>query len=293
VDALSDVYSLGVVLWELLAGAPPYTGESFLAVAMRHVSDPVPNISSVRPDVPPRLETALRRAMAKQPGDRFGSMDEFVAELQACLEGLGRPDSDRTAIIPAAVAPPRPRGRSRRRRRAPLVVLALGLAAIAAAVAVYLGLRDRGGNGGGGGGNAPTHLVASNAYDPGGDGQEHDELVQNATDGLASTSWETERYHSTTFGNLKDGVGLVVDAGRAVKLRAVTVVSDTPGFIADVKAGESSTGPFDTVSASRTVGSETTFQLSVPAPERYYLVWITRLSPGAPRTHISEVTGGA
>ena len=289
VDALSDVYSLGIVLWELLAGGPPYTGESFLAVAMRHVNDPVPSISSVRPDVPPRLETALRRAMAKDPGDRFSSMNEFVAELQACLEGLGRPDSDRTAIIPAPVPPPRPRGRVRRSRRAPLLVLALGLAVIAAAAAAYLGLRDRGG---GGGGNAPIRLVASNAYDPEGTGDEHDELVPNATDGNPSTFWETERYHSVTFGNLKDGVGIVFDAGRPVKLPALTVVSDTPGFIADVKAGASSNGPFDTVSASQTVGRETTFQLSVPVSERYYLLWITRLAPGAPRTHINEVTSG-
>jgi predicted Ser/Thr protein kinase len=289
VDALSDVYSLGVVLWELLAGAPPYTGDSFLAVAMRHVNDPVPSISSVRPDVPPRFETALRRAMAKEPSDRFGSMNEFVAELQTCLEALGRPDSDRTEIIRATVPPPRSRGRVRRSRRAPLLVVALGLVAIAAAAAAYLGLRDRGGKGGG---NAPVRLVASNAYDPGGDGQEHDELVPNATDGQLSTSWETERYHSVTFGNLKDGLGIVVDAGRRVKLRTLTVASDTPGFIADVKAGASSSGPFDTVSGSQTVGGETTFQLSVPVSERYYLVWITRLAPGAPRTHISEVTTG-
>jgi eukaryotic-like serine/threonine-protein kinase len=287
VDALSDVYSLGIVLWELLAGGPPYTGESFLAVAMRHVNDPVPSISSVRPDVPPRLETALRRAMAKEPGDRFSSMNEFVAELQACLDGLGRPDSDRTAIIPAPVPPPRPRGRARRSRRAPLLVLALGLAVIAAAAAAYLGLRDRGA---GGGGNAPIRLVASNAYDPEGTGGEHDELVPNATDGNPSTFWETERYRSVMFGNLKDGVGIVVDAGRPVKLPALTVVSDTPGFIADVKAGASSNGPFDTVSASQTVGRETTFQLSVPVSERYYLLWITRLAPGYARTHVSEVS---
>jgi hypothetical protein len=214
-------------------------------------------------------------------------MNELVAELQACLEGLGRPDSDRTAIIPAPVPPPRPRGRARRSRRAPLLVLALGLALIAAAVAAYLGFRD---GGGGGGGNTPIRLVASNAYDPGGDGQEHDELVSNATDGNPSTSWETERYRSQAFGNLKDGVGIVFDAGRPVKLQALTVVSDTPGFIADVKAGASSNGPFDTVSASRTVGAETTFQLSVPVSERYYLVWITRLAPGYARTHVSEVS---
>jgi predicted Ser/Thr protein kinase len=288
----SDVYSLGIVIWELLAGSPPYPGESFLAVAMRHVNDPVPSISSVRPEVPPRLETALRRAMAKEPADRFGSMHEFVAELQACLEGLGQPDSERTAIIRAPAPPPRPRPRARRLRRAPLLVLVLGLAAIGAGVAAYLGLRGSGG--GGDGGATPVHLVAANAYDPPpGDGHEHDELVPRATDGDPGTSWETESYRgSVTFGNLKDGVGIVFDAGSPVKLRALSVVSDTPGFTAEVKAGPSANGPFDPVSSSQTVGARATFELSVPTARRYYLLWITRLAPGFERTHVSEVTAG-
>ncbi len=292
VDALSDVYSLGIVIWELLAGSPPYSGENFLAVAMRHVNDPVPSISSVRPDVPPRLETALRRAMAKEPIDRFGSMGEFVAELQACLEALGQPDADRTAIIRPPAAPSRPRkpARSRRSRRGPLLLLAVGLAAIAAAAAAYLVLRD---SGGGGGATPTVHLTASNAYDPEGDGQEHDELVPNATDGRPSTSWETESYRgSVTFGNLKDGVGIVFDAGAAVRLGSLTVVTDTPGFVADVKAGASSDGPFDIVSRSQTVGRRATFELDLTTPRRYYLLWITRLAPGVPRTHVSEVTAG-
>ena len=284
VDALSDVYSLGVVLWELLAGAPPYTGESFLAVAMRHVNDPVPSISSVRPDVPPRLETALRRAMAKEPADRFGSMDEFVAELQACLEGarpagLG-PHRDHPAAPSSAEAPwPRAPQAASAAARARL----LGLAAIAAAVAAYLGLETGEGGGGSGGGTLRSSW------------SRRTRTTRAATDRSTTSSCRTRPTASprrrgrpsgttaSTFGNLKDGVGLVVDAGRSVKLRTLTVVSDTPGFIADVKAGASSTGPFDTVSSSRTVGGETTFQLSVPRPERYYLVWITRLAPGAPR----------
>ncbi len=92
----------------------------------------------------------------------------------------------------------------------------------------------------------PVHLVASNAYDPQGDGQEHDEEVPNATDGDPATYWETEDYRgSVTFGSLKDGVGIVFDAGRPVKLGSLTVVSDTPGYVARVEAGSSSTGPFD------------------------------------------------
>jgi putative peptidoglycan lipid II flippase len=170
-------------------------------------------------------------------------------------------------------------------------VLVLGLAAIGGGTGIYLAVRDSGGGAGGGG---PVRLVASNAYDPQGTGApgEHDELVSNATDGNPGTSWETERYRSLTFGNLKQGVGIVFDAGRPVRLGALTVVSDTPGFTADVKAGASSNGPFDTVSGSQTVDTSTTFRLSEPGARRYYLVWITGLAPGYPRTHVSEVTAG-
>jgi len=294
VDALSDEYSLGVVVYELLAGTPPYTGDSFVAVAMRHVSDPVPSIALVRPDVPLRLDAALRRAMAKSPDDRFGSMEEFVTELDACLAGLAQPDADRTVILAPAVpaADSRPRPRRRRRRISRLVVLLLGLALIAAAVIAYVSLRGSGSGGGGGsGGGQPVHLVASNAYDPPpGDGTEHDELVSSATDGKLSTFWETERYDSPTFGGLKTGVGLVLDAGVPSRPKTITVVSDTPGFTAKIEAGASSDGPFDTVSASQRVGSRTTFDVSVDPARRYFLLWITRLAAGYPRTHVNEVT---
>jgi eukaryotic-like serine/threonine-protein kinase len=288
VSVLSDVYSLGVVIYELLAGEPPYSGESFLAVAMRHVNDPVPSVAAVRPDVPLRLDAALRRAMAKQPEDRFGSMSDFAAELEAVLEGLGEPDGDRTTIMPPA-APARPARRTRRRRLAPLVALLVGLALIGGALAAYLALRDDE-SGGGGGTSGPIHIAASNAYDPEGDGQENDQLVANATDGNPSTDWHTEHYHSAEFGNLKSGVGLALDAGTAVRPSSLTIESSTPGFTADIKAGERPEGPFDTVSNPTEVGSRTTFQLSVDPARRYFLIWITRLPADTLRAAVNEVT---
>src|SRR5581483_6848849 len=142
VSELSDVYSLGVVVYELLAGEPPYKGDSFLAGARRHGNDPLPSVASVRPDVPLRLDAALGRAMAKAPEDRFASMAAFVAELETVLAELGQPDSDRTTIMPPpAPAPAQPAAaprRARRRRLSPWLALVVGLALIAAGLGAYL-----------------------------------------------------------------------------------------------------------------------------------------------------------
>jgi eukaryotic-like serine/threonine-protein kinase len=295
VDERTDVYSLGVVVYELLAGAPPYSGDSFVAVAMKHVSDPIPSIAKARPDVPLRVDAALRKAMAKDPDDRFPSMDDLVAELESCLVVLAEPDAERTVMdappVPAPSRRPESRRRRQRRSRTPLVLILVALVAVGVAVGAYFGLRGSGS--GGGGGDGSVHLTASNAYDPEGDGREHDEEVSNATDGNLRTYWETEHYSSDTFGNLKGGAGIVVDAGRPVQLRAITVASDTPGYVARIEAGASSSGPFDSVSSSETVGVSTTFRLSGGPAQQYYLVWITQLAPGQGRAHVNEVGAGA
>jgi serine/threonine-protein kinase len=298
VDALSDVYSLGIVLYEMLAGEPPYGGESFVAVAMKHVHEPVPSIAERRPDVPLRLDAAVRRAMAKDPDERFQSMDELVSELQACLHDLGSGDADRTVILPGgAVRASRPRRMRARRRLTPFVVLLAGLAAIAAAAGLFLALRDDGDGGAQptqtGGGDTSITLNATATYDPPpGDGQEHDERIPLATDDDPATYWETERYSAGLEGSRKEGVGLVLDAGSPVQPKALTVMSDTPGYTAEIRAGSAPGGPFDAVSSERSGGLETRFPLNVPQARRYYLIWITQLAPGFERTHVNEAVAG-
>jgi hypothetical protein len=123
--------------------------------------------------------------------------------------------------------------------------------------------------------NRPIPLVGVDSYDPDGDNkEEHDEKVALATDGDATTYWNTESYKSEFT---KSGVGLVLDARREVEPTQITITTDTPGFTAEIREGESVTGPFENaVSGSMTVGERATFELT-DAKARYFLVWITAL----------------
>jgi Tol biopolymer transport system component len=82
-DGRSDLYSLGCVLYEMLAGEPPYSGPTAQAVIAKRFREPVPRISTLRETVPPALEAALTRVLAKAPADRFATAEEFAAALTA------------------------------------------------------------------------------------------------------------------------------------------------------------------------------------------------------------------
>jgi serine/threonine-protein kinase len=291
VDEHTDVYSLGVVLYEMLLNEVPFPGENFVAVAMRHINEEPPSIRDKRPDVPVRVEAAVHRAMAKDPDARFQTMAEFCEELEACLaEEQG---TQGTQVI-APASPPRRPARARRRGMSPwpLILVLLALIAIGGAVAYFSvhGAPNWTSSGGGttGGASTPPHLKAVTAYDPFGDGHEHDADAPKATDSSATSYWETEDYHSSFAAIGKRGVGLVLDAGHAVQLHELGLVTQTPGFTAVIRAGDSAGGPFQDVSASQLASGQTKFIVH-GGKHRYYLIWITQLPPAAGTVRINDV----
>jgi hypothetical protein len=264
-----------------------------MAVALRHIGEPPRSILERRPDVPLRLATALDRCLAKDPRERFRSMDELVDELEACLAELdARVDEQPTLIVPGArLRRLERREPTQRRRRMTLAVFALALLALAVLVAVavlerdsvrdVLPLADA---------STPVALAGVTAYDPEGDdnGWEHDEEAPSASDGSVATYWPTETYNSW----YKSGVGLVLAAERPVALSELTVRTDTPDFRARIRAGRSEQGPFVDVSEVRRMSRSTTFDVDTRGKRyRYYLIWMQL--PNAGVAHVNEVTGKA
>ncbi|MEA2466958.1 MAG: hypothetical protein QOJ57_1084, partial [Thermoleophilaceae bacterium] len=123
VDGRADQYALGCVLYEALVGAPPFERESELAVVYAHLHELPPRASDLRPDLPEGLDGVLRKAMAKEPRQRFGSCGEAIAAARAALSTDTRPAG--------------------RRRRVPVAaLLATAGAVVIAAIAVGQGGKD-------------------------------------------------------------------------------------------------------------------------------------------------------
>ena len=124
----SDLYSLGIVAFELLTGRRPYEGDSVAAEASAHVTAEVPSVRDFNRAIPWEVDPVFAKALAKDPSARFGSAAEFVAALRAALaEAAGT-----TNVIAPVRRAPAPQAPSRRRRRAwlvPLVALLLAAGA--------------------------------------------------------------------------------------------------------------------------------------------------------------------
>jgi len=86
VDQRSDIYSLGVILYEMVTGRVPFTADTPLAVILMHVSDPLPLPSMLKPDIPEPIERVILKALAKEPNDRYSNATEFLAAWKRALE---------------------------------------------------------------------------------------------------------------------------------------------------------------------------------------------------------------
>ena len=101
VTAASDLYSAGVVLYEMLTGKVPFTGDSAIEIAMKHVNELPKPPSSLRPEIPPELDQIVLRALAKDPEDRYQTAEEFIEDLERVEAGL--PISRSTATAATAI----------------------------------------------------------------------------------------------------------------------------------------------------------------------------------------------
>jgi serine/threonine-protein kinase len=142
VTSVSDLYSIGVILYEALTGRVPFEGESAVAVAMKQVSQTPQRPSSINPQVSPALDAAVMRALEKDPGERFQSADAFIAALDAALKEPGTGGGTAAfAPLPPVAATPEEEAEAaedeedRKRRR----LLWAGLA-IAALIGILVGL---------------------------------------------------------------------------------------------------------------------------------------------------------
>lgn len=108
VTAVSDLYSIGVILYEALTGRVPFEGDSAVAVAMKQVSQAPQRPSSINPQISPALDAVVMRALEKEPGQRFQSADAFIAAIDAALKdpGGGADNTAAFAPLPPVVAIP-------------------------------------------------------------------------------------------------------------------------------------------------------------------------------------------
>jgi len=317
VTGQSDLYSLGVVLYEMLTGDVPFHGDSPVAVAMKHVREQVPDVQHRRPELSAATAAVVDRALAKDLSKRYPDAASMVRDLEDVLaieaSRSGQATGEATSVLRTLP------GRSRRRlpwrmRHPGRWVGSLALAGVVVGVVLWLaaGQAHRGTGvpsdlDGRAAGLEPVQLsqTAAHGYNPFGTGAEDPERIANLVDNDPNTTWSTEQYYERTLRKPGGtGLGVYLDASPGTIARALEIQTPTPGFAVQVYTADhinlslpygnstplSARGWQGPVGASTDVRSGSRISLSVAAPHRYYLMWMTSLPPGAEVATIAELT---
>jgi serine/threonine-protein kinase len=283
VDERSDVYSLGVVLYEMLVGDVPFRAETQVGVAMKHVNQPLPDVQTRRPEVSASVAAVIDRATTKDPRDRYSTVAEMVRDLEATLEveaaRRGGTSGEATSVLDSV-----PSARRRlARRRVSGFGIAMGIVGVALIVAALVfGGQELGGDDPPGTGGTEIKLQSDSTieFDPEGDDQETGTEELAVDSNPTGTAWTTEHYDTEDFGGLKEGVGLVIDTDRTVSAATIEIRTETPGWDAEIY--ESSGSPPDSlegwgapVATVKNGGGIETVQLPDRSAQSF-LIWITK-----------------
>ena len=310
VNGQSDIYSLGIVLYEMLAGDVPFHGENQVAVAMKHVREDIPDIARIRPEVSAGVASVVDHMTTKSLEARYADAVTLEDDLEDALAHeaarRGGATGEATAVLRTL---PNESVPFRLRARRPLIAGTL-IAVIVAVVAALVLIADNGnpvrkgtgaprGAAPKGSSNVSVERGSAHDYDPEGDNEEHHLEAPRAVDGDPGTTWSTERYQNQQIAGTsgpKSGIGLYIDAKPELKATALRVQSPTPGWEATIYAAPPGAVPEDIdgwteVGAGTVTTKKKTFAVDTGAESyRYYLIWITKLPPDDDHVEIGTVS---